>query len=323
MIDPTPRNDPMWCQGGRESVTQRPVLLCAVADDDQASGLLTFATQLANDAGFGFVAAHVVDERSVAAAAGSTGEGSLDGADVPWELSEGAVRAWSEGSQLLRGLGVCDECSVVAIGDPCEQLIRIARECDAALVVVGTSANSRLRIAIGGSVSHELVARCDRPVVVVHHEATSRGTGANIVCGVDGDADDALTVARVAADLAARLSLPLVLVHVLEVHDHLHWETKQPLEALLDPNAREGIHLMLPILRELGDRIDVRAVVRPGRTARELDALAEEYDAALVVLGCRRLGPLRTIVEPGVPLKLYKRTRRPLVVVPLRSRDDR
>lgn len=304
-------------------MTQRPVLLCAVADDDQASGLLSFATQLATDAGFGFVAAHVVDERSVAAAAVSTGERSLDGADVPWELSDGAVRAWAEGSQLLRGLGVCDECSMVAIGDPCQQLMRIARECEAGLVVVGTSANSRLHIAIGGSVSHELVARCDRPVVVVPPEATRRGTGGNVVCGVDGNADDALTVARVAADLAARLDAPLILVHVLEVHEHLHWETKQPLEALLDPNARGGIRLVLPILRELEDRVEARAVVRPGRTARELDALAEERGAALVVIGSRRLGRLRTIVEPSVSLKLCKRTRRPLVVVPLGSQDDR
>jgi nucleotide-binding universal stress UspA family protein len=324
MIDPDQTwNDPVRRPERRDSLTQRRMLLLAVADDAQAPGLLTFATRLAEDGGFGLLVAHVASARPASSATDAAAEGSSGRADLPWELSGAGVRAWTQGGQLLRGLGVSDDCSMVALGDPSRQLLRIGRECEAAFVVVGTSGCGPLRIAIRGSVSRELAVRGDRPVVVVEPEATSRGSGGSIVCGVDGNLDDALVVARVAADLAARLDLPLILVHVLEVHDHLHWESDEPLEALVDPNARQAIQLMLPIMRAVEEDIDPHAILRPGRTSRQLLDVADETDAALIVVGCRGHGPLRTVVEGSVSLSLCRRAHRPVVVVPLRPQDDR
>jgi nucleotide-binding universal stress UspA family protein len=51
-------------------------------------------------------------------------------------------------------------------GDPAEALIRVAQSREAREIVVGTRGLGRLR-ALVGSVSHRLLERADRPVIVV------------------------------------------------------------------------------------------------------------------------------------------------------------
>lgn len=54
----------------------------------------------------------------------------------------------------------------VVEGEPAEGLMRVARARDAREIVVGSRGLGRLR-AVMGSVSHRLLERSDRPVVVV------------------------------------------------------------------------------------------------------------------------------------------------------------
>ena len=51
-----------------------------------------------------------------------------------------------------------------------DTLIDLARQRDAAAIVVGSHGTSGLRSLILGSVSHKVVAHCDRPVIVVRGE---------------------------------------------------------------------------------------------------------------------------------------------------------
>lgn len=292
------------------------VLLCGVADDDQAPGLVAFATELAYNARFNLVVAHIADVRAPVPARIGTRSAHAHAALLPHELAPAAHRAYAAGDDLLRRLDVADEASVVAVGDAYEQLLRLGRECDAALIVVGTRGRGLLRSVLQGTVSRSLATRGDRPVVVVRPAAAARLTAGSVVCGVTADAASAPAVARVAADLAERLELPLAVSHVLDINDHLDAEIDASLSALLDSQGWTALKLMRAILDEFGDRIDARAVLRRGDPVDELIALARDSDAALIVAGSRGHGPLRTLLEGSISLELCHRAPCPVVIVP-------
>ena len=84
---------------------------------------------------------------------------------------EHASKIAEEGAELARSLGLDAEPRVVADEvDVADTLADLARERDAAAVVVGSHGRSDLRALMLGSVSHKLVTHCDRPVVVVRGE---------------------------------------------------------------------------------------------------------------------------------------------------------
>jgi nucleotide-binding universal stress UspA family protein len=162
----------------------------------------------------------------------------------------------------------------------------------------------------------------DRPVVSVYPDAADRRGKASIICGVDSNAADAFAVTRVAADLAARLKLPLTLVHVVHILDKLESNVDNALDAGLTSEGWRALFLMRRILEEVGDAIDAQTVIRRGRPPDELVAVAHERDAALIVVGCHARGNLRTLLEGSVWLKLSRKTPRPVVIVPLRTDCD-
>jgi nucleotide-binding universal stress UspA family protein len=81
---------------------------------------------------------------------------------------EHAATVAAEGTELARSLRLAAEPQAVPdevdVGDT---LIEIARERDAAVVVVGTHGISGLRARLLGSVARKLLAHCDRPVLVI------------------------------------------------------------------------------------------------------------------------------------------------------------
>ena len=86
---------------------------------------------------------------------------------------EAAVQA---GQQILDELGELAGDTKARVqfemheGRPPETLLRIAASRDATAIFVGSHSRSRIRTALG-SVSHELLRRSDRPVLVVPHDA--------------------------------------------------------------------------------------------------------------------------------------------------------
>jgi nucleotide-binding universal stress UspA family protein len=74
----------------------------------------------------------------------------------------------AQGAELARSLGLAAEPHAVADeADVAETIVDLARERDAAAVVVGSHGVSGLRARFLGGVSRRLIERADRPVVVV------------------------------------------------------------------------------------------------------------------------------------------------------------
>jgi nucleotide-binding universal stress UspA family protein len=296
-------------------------LLCAVADDEQASALVAFARDLAEAGDFRLVVAHIADAHgSVPARAECTGT-SAQAAMLPHALPRPSRLARLAGKELLNDLGVSDAQALVVVGNAADEIMHVGRALDAALVVVGTRARGPLRRAfVGTAVSRTLAARADRPIAVIHPEAATRRGGASVLCGVAGPLDDALAVGHVAADLAARLEVPLILAHVFDLPDEVEPKIDVSLRALLDADGWTTLKLIGRVADNLREVVDVRVQLDRGWPSNELTRLADENEAALIVVGCRGRGAVRTLVEGSVSRELCRHARRPVVVVPPRAR---
>jgi nucleotide-binding universal stress UspA family protein len=201
----------------------------------------------------------------------------------------------------------------LAGGEPATSLVRVARDHDAQLLVVGSRGLGELRTALLGSVSTELFRRAPCPVVVVPPRLTlpfaHPGLGP-IVCGVDGSERDR-GVLRLADDLADRLGTEVVAVHAFDARAVY---------------AAHPMAISVSGLREAGDERLERAVADAGVSAQRAlaslppaDALAqaaEECRAGLVVVGSHGGGRLGALLRGSVVTQLRSRIDRPLVVLP-------
>jgi nucleotide-binding universal stress UspA family protein len=81
---------------------------------------------------------------------------------------ERASTVAADGAELARSLGLAAEPQAVPDEvDVADTLIDIARERDAAVVVVGSHGISGLRSRLLGRVSRRLIEHCERPVLVI------------------------------------------------------------------------------------------------------------------------------------------------------------
>jgi nucleotide-binding universal stress UspA family protein len=189
---------------------------------------------------------------------------------------------------------------VIEHGDTALRLASVASDKDARLIVVGTRRRSIASAALLGSVSATLSVRAPCPVVVVPDAEPEHGRGAGgIVCGVDGS-NAAAAVAVTAAGLARALDVSLTLVSADAPHADGAWSER----ALTAASAHARVAPQLDWVTAVGD------------PAHELARVAFEHDAALLVVGSRGRGPLRSAMVGSVSARLTRLASCPVVIVP-------
>jgi nucleotide-binding universal stress UspA family protein len=137
-----------------------------------------------------------------------------------------------------------------------------------------------------------------------------------VVCGVD-DSRGAREAVRVAADLSERLGLRLLLVHVARVNRSAH---ARGIPDRHGESQEEEIKEAARVLREITEEhgLDARAEPRlqVGDPVERLVEVAEEQGAAMVVVGSRGRGPLKSALLGSVSAGLAAGAPCPVVVVP-------
>lgn len=135
-----------------------------------------------------------------------------------------------------------------------------------------------------------------------------------ILCAVDGSAQRR-AVARVAAALSGALSQDLVYVHATEDPSSLPpgaiAARERARNRRLD-GAREQVRLAARDAGPPGAQTEARL----GDAADEVLEAAEEHEATCIVVGCRGLGSLRSLLSPSVSDEVLRRSSRPVVMVP-------
>jgi len=195
------------------------------------------------------------------------------------------------------------------------QLLKIASDEDAQLIVVGAGRRHRFVTALVGSISRTLAAKAPCPVVIVPRNSTAPTSAAeagssgaqassSVVCGVDGS-HRSLRVVEVAVDLASRLRLRLLVVHA---------EESGKTGAGDAPTRPLAVGRLTRVVQAMHPGTETR--IAPGAPATLLEAVADRESAALIVVGARESGGLKCALGGSVSRALVRRGTCPVLVLP-------
>ncbi len=188
-------------------------------------------------------------------------------------------------------------------GRPDAEIVRLAEELDAGLVIVGSHGFGPFKRVLLGSVSDSVVRHANTSVLVARGEE-DRLPG-RVLLAIDGSKESHLAT-RAAAEVAGAGS-ELHVLFVLETAQLLPqmpypgfeaWETSGTVEEA-EQNARR-------LLSRISERVEAGGgtVKEPhlavGKPDKEIIGLAEELDAGLVVLGSRGLGAVGRVLLGSV-----------------------
>jgi len=194
--------------------------------------------------------------------------------------------------------------SLVLEGDPSREVMELAKELRADLLVLGLHPDSRLKHILLGSMSEELLRHAPCPVLTVRHgvgpAAAAQTPFRRILCATDLRVRGGGSIAY-ALSLAEAFSSELLLLHVLErvpefePGSALQFSTAeiQAFRQGLAEEARERLEGLLP--EAARERVAVRELVKAGRAHELILRMAREEGADLIVLGARAHGVLEGV----------------------------
>src|SRR5215212_7734210 len=196
------------------------------------------------------------------------------------------------------------------------EIVGLAEEIGAGLIVMGSRGRGGIRRALMGSVSQSVVRHAHCPVLVVRDGERQRDyLPGTILLAVDG-AEEASAAARTAVELAKRTDSELHVVHVGEVtpvyHPERHGyraryeELQEQARRLLDEQVHE--------VNSAGGTVS-RAHLRMGRPDEEIVVLGEEIGADLIATGSRGLGGMRRALMGSVSDSIVRHSHCPVLVV--------
>ena len=226
----------------------------------------------------------------------------------------GQVRELRRLSTLVEQLGGRGQtATMLRGGEPAEQVLGVAREQDAELLVVGSRGLREIGCALLGSVSSELMREAPCPVVVVPPGCALPVAGIRVlVVGVDGGERDA-PLLRLAADLARRLEAAVHVVHAFHVTPAAvgMGPTAPPLGSELRKAAEERLD------RAVDDAgVSARRSVVELPAAEALERAAEHDGAGLIAVASRGHGKLHSILHGSVTVRLAAEAPVPVLVLP-------
>jgi len=222
--------------------------------------------------------------------------------------------------EKLEGMGTEIADSHVRAGRPDAEIVRLAEEIGAGLVVVGSRGLGPIRRAVMGSVSSSVVRHAHCPVMVVRGETRDGdATVGPIVVAIDGS-EEAKLAARVAAELSGGTGSEIHLVFVLptpaRMYGH-HFYSADMEKQLLErarTEAREFLDAQAEGVRSGGGRV-AQTYLATGRSDEEIVELAEETGAAMVVMGSRGLGGVRRALMGSVSESVVRHAHCPVLVI--------
>lgn len=288
-----------------------PTIACAIDDSDRALSVAEAGAWLSRELEAQLVLAHVFDAMAIAVPL--TKEMRLAGttpqhiADVERQRVRGALGATAK---LLTGI---DHTAQLVEGRVVPELLRLAREHDARLLITGRDVRTPLERMMNGSVSSDLAAAAPCPVVVVTENAAVDEPGP-VLAAFDGSGDS-LRAVRHGAILAEGLRRSLVLVHV--VAHGASAPTDEDIALRLQAAARDCELGAVSGLQ--GCIADVTVVIEHGDPVEQMTGAARDRAAAVVVLGTRGSGAVGEMLLGSVSAGVVCEAGRPVMLAGPRS----
>jgi nucleotide-binding universal stress UspA family protein len=186
----------------------------------------------------------------------------------------------------------------------------------AALIVVGSSHQSRIgRIVVGGT-GERLLSGASAPVAVAPAGYAAAGRGLQVVgCGFDGSPESHRALAW-AAELARTTSARLRVLSVYEptLAASVAFGGRLPTASINEVLRRQQEEELARAVSALDADIDASETLLDGDPQDLLAGESAELD--LLAVGSRGYGPLRAVLLGSVSSALVRSAQSPLVVVP-------
>jgi len=186
----------------------------------------------------------------------------------------------------------------------------IARDFGADLVVIGSRGLSDWKSLFEHSVSHDVLASVDCPVLIVRSLPVEGAlTTRRILVAIAGGADVAPAAKAAAAVASAHDSSEVKVVHVLQsiigAQGYAYFENEEEAEAALEEAVAQ---LKTHGIKALSESI------RPAPVAAALVDAAAAWNADLIVTGSSRMGDAGSLLLGSVSHALLNRTNLPVLV---------
>lgn len=197
---------------------------------------------------------------------------------------------------------------------PAGEIVTAVAEYRPELVAMGSHGRSELGGLFLGSVSHQVAAKVDCPVLVVHGEprpGTSQKPARirRILVAVDKSEQSRAGV-QAARGLAANLGGSVQVVHALETivggEAATYLEDEAEGKAVLEEAVRQ--------LQGSGGGVRSRLLYGPEPVATRIAAAADEWQADVIILGSRRLTGLGGLLLGSVAHGVVRCTQRPVLL---------
>lgn len=184
-----------------------------------------------------------------------------------------------------------------------------ARQYGADLVVVGSRGLSDWASVIRHSISHQLLASVDCPLLIVRSsEAEATHLARRVLLAVAGG-DDLAPATRAAAAAASGPGSEVLVVHVAQtVVGFQGFAYVEP-----DEQIRETVERATATLKDAGVNASFE-VAESGPVAQTLSRLAGDWNADVIVIGSSRMGDVGSLVLGSVTHDLLRATNRPVLV---------
>ncbi|QYJ15454.1 Universal stress protein [Rubrobacter xylanophilus DSM 9941] len=215
-----------------------------------------------------------------------------------------------------------------AVGRADAEIVRLAEELGAEMVVLGSRGLGAVRRALMGSVSVSVVRHAHTSALVVRGEPNGETYfPGRILLATDGS-KEAEAASRTAAEISVATDSPLHLLYALDLTPrppYPHPLAGERWEHYLEEakeKAREFVEERADRLRAAGAEVAV-AKVAFGRPDAEIVEEAEELGASLVVTGSRGLGGIRRSLMGSVSDSVVRHAHCPVLVVRRKEEKDR
>jgi nucleotide-binding universal stress UspA family protein len=235
--------------------------------------------------------------------------------EVRERAEERAQARLDEQLKKVENMGGTVAGSYLRAGGAAEEIVELAEEIGAGLVVLGSRGLGKIRRLLMGSVSHSVIRHAHCPVMVVRRKPVV--FPARILLATDGS-EEATLAAQTTADLARRTGSEL---HVVTVG------AEYPLYELPDyparfeevlreqrREAREVLDEQVKRIEESGGTVN-EVHLREGRADEEIAVLGDDLDADLIVTGSRGVSGLRRALLGSVSDSVVRHAHCPVLVV--------
>jgi nucleotide-binding universal stress UspA family protein len=269
----------------------RPSVLCPIDFSEPSRASLSYAAAIANHFGATLTILTVDDPLLAEAAKYSQ---SLP---TPAEATEHELRRFCADVLTTSSAGASKTVYRVVVGKPAQEILRVAKEVGAELIVMGSHGRSGARKLFFGSTTERvlrettvpvLVTPDDKPRVVSMTEMTRHIR--HVLAPVDLTGASPTQVV-VAADLAAALAVPLIVAYVLEpIFIPMSVRAAMP-DSSGERRADAEVRLA-DLIESSAKGARTEAVILTGDPSEEIVKLAQVRNAGLIVMGLHSSGML-------------------------------